>query len=881
MAGPAILKIDIVSDSKGKGFNQADKDLATLARTANIAALAIGGALVAGSIKAVAAAEKGATANARLAQVLSQTAGASDDVVAAVQDQAKELARLTGIDDDVIKGGQGILGTFQSVAQSAGEVGGVFDRATTAAADLAAAGFGSVESNATALGKALEDPLKGLNALTRSGVTFTAAEQDKIKALVESGQVLEAQGIILAAIEGQVGGTAEATANSSDKMKESWDEAWESLGTLLLPALDALAEKVAVASEWVQGHTKLVGGIAVALGTFAATVLAVNAALRVYRTVIAAVRIATMLWTTAQVLLSIAMSANPIGVIVMGIAALIAIIGALIYWIAKNTTWFQTLWEWVKKVADVVRGGLAEAFDIVKGKVQGLIQWVRDLIGWLKDAWDTGHVHHQQDPLHRGQHHRRRSLRGPRHLGRGRRDGRLHGRPAGHDQHHHRHRRPRRHRQGDPAGAGPRRSQGRVGGMTAPRAVLLIDGADLSCWTLAEARATAGRETIDEQPEAGTLSARLIMASVHGAGRSVAVGAQAELWAATGGGEPDWRLFAGRITDVGAMQSGDGRWDLNVTAAGPMAELARTTIGDAPWPVETDSARIHRILGLAGYDASGVDPAAHGPKVMARDVDRQPALRLLHEAAQSGGGLLWEDHRDGIIRYQPRIGRGGGTGTWDGLGGTWDGQVQSWSQAGAAAPPAHRRRLRGALHAVALGIQRRAARHLLPGEVRQRQDRGGGQHRAPRVRAGPDHRAGQQRRRAGPRRRHRSHQDGAPLARPHRRPARQPAGAVHLGGPARHARRRIPAHRAHPRRLPAGDPGRLPGGLDPPVGGGPRRRPAMVHRAGRVRPGADRGPHPVGHLRAADLGHGRPRGHLEHAAPDRCGGIGGKPAWRN
>ena len=93
MAGPAILKIDIVSDFKGKGFNQADKDLATLAKTANIAALAIGGALVAGSIKAVGAAEKGATANARLAQVLSQTAGASDEVVSAVQDQAKELAQ--------------------------------------------------------------------------------------------------------------------------------------------------------------------------------------------------------------------------------------------------------------------------------------------------------------------------------------------------------------------------------------------------------------------------------------------------------------------------------------------------------------------------------------------------------------------------------------------------------------------------------------------------------------------------------------------------------------------------------------------------------------------------------------------------------------------
>ena len=169
----------------------------------------------------------------------------------------------------------------------------------------------------------------------------------------------------------------------------------------------------------------------------------------------------------------------------------------------------------------------------------------------------------------------------------------------------------------------------------------------------------------------------------------ILVGGRAELWASTGpGGQPDWRLFAGRITDVAAMQSTDpDRWELNVTAAGPMAELARTTIGDAPWPVETDSARIHRILGLAGYDQSGVDPAAHGPRVMARDVDRQPALRLLHEVAQTGGGLLWEDHHGDVIRYQPRIARGGGTGTWDGIGGTWDEAEQSWSQAGPPRPP--------------------------------------------------------------------------------------------------------------------------------------------------------------------------------------------------
>jgi hypothetical protein len=37
--------------------------------------------------------------------------------------------------------------------------------------------------NAVALGKALNDPIKGITALSRSGVTFTEVEQERIKTL--------------------------------------------------------------------------------------------------------------------------------------------------------------------------------------------------------------------------------------------------------------------------------------------------------------------------------------------------------------------------------------------------------------------------------------------------------------------------------------------------------------------------------------------------------------------------------------------------------------------------------------------------------------------------------------------------------------------------
>ena len=158
-----------------------------------------------------------------------------------LQEYADTQEYVLGIDAEVIKGTQAKLLTFKELAESAGVVGGAFDRATDAAIDLAAAGFGEAESNAVQLGKALNDPVKGISALTRVGVTFTKKEKEKIEQLVESNKMLEAQEIILGAIETQVGGTAEATAKSTEKIRIAFEEIAETVGVALLPYIEELA----------------------------------------------------------------------------------------------------------------------------------------------------------------------------------------------------------------------------------------------------------------------------------------------------------------------------------------------------------------------------------------------------------------------------------------------------------------------------------------------------------------------------------------------------------------------------------------------------------------------------------------------------------------
>jgi phage-related protein len=242
------INIPIVSKFDAGGVKQAEGAFGGMGK----ALLGLGAVIAAAfSVKAIVSFGKEAT----LAAEALQTSGARIDSIAnsmglfgdqtdAVTKRLKDFADANelafAIDENSIMQIQATLLTFGEVAKTADEAGGAFDRATVAAIDLAAAGFGSAETNAIQLGKALNDPIKGLTALTRSGVTFTDAEKDLIKTMVQSGNVLGAQEMILAAIEQQVGGTAKATADASAQMALAFGEVKESVGQAILPAFQAV-----------------------------------------------------------------------------------------------------------------------------------------------------------------------------------------------------------------------------------------------------------------------------------------------------------------------------------------------------------------------------------------------------------------------------------------------------------------------------------------------------------------------------------------------------------------------------------------------------------------------------------------------------------------
>ena len=244
------INLPIVSKFDDKGIKQASAALGGFGRSvgrgfavATAAVAAAGAGLVAFGTSVAKEAEKALIAQRRLDQV-AESMGLFGKEAAATSKRLGEFAEkqelIVGVDADVIKSTQAKLLTFKELAKTAGTVGGSMDRATMAALDLAATGFGTAETNAIQLGKALNDPIKGITALARAGVTFTEQEKQNIKVLVESGKTLEAQNLILQAIETQVGGTSKATVSGFALMQLSMNAVKDEIGFALMPAVDGL-----------------------------------------------------------------------------------------------------------------------------------------------------------------------------------------------------------------------------------------------------------------------------------------------------------------------------------------------------------------------------------------------------------------------------------------------------------------------------------------------------------------------------------------------------------------------------------------------------------------------------------------------------------------
>lgn len=183
---------------------------------------------------------------AQTAAAIKSTGGSAKVTAVDIGKLADKLSVLTGQDDEAVQSAENLLLTFTNVKNEIGAGNDIFNQATATLLDMGTALHTDASGGAIQLGKALNDPTKGITALTRVGVTFTAQQKDQIKALQASGDILGAQKIILAELNKEFGGSAAAAATAEDKFSVTFKNIEEQLGTALLPVIDDVANGLSV-----------------------------------------------------------------------------------------------------------------------------------------------------------------------------------------------------------------------------------------------------------------------------------------------------------------------------------------------------------------------------------------------------------------------------------------------------------------------------------------------------------------------------------------------------------------------------------------------------------------------------------------------------------
>ena len=208
------------------------------------------------------AASEQIAAERKLESVLAATGNAAGFTADELKQMAADLQQVTNYGDEATISAMGVMASFTNIR------GDVFQGAVVAAQDLSAVMGQDLQSSVVQIGKALNDPIKGVTALQRVGVAFTQQQRDQINALVESGNSMAAQQMILAELKKEFGGAAEAMAdpftqfgNAAGDVQEELGMLFREIGMELLPIGHQLL-------EWTSDTAKGLRGIGEELASF-------------------------------------------------------------------------------------------------------------------------------------------------------------------------------------------------------------------------------------------------------------------------------------------------------------------------------------------------------------------------------------------------------------------------------------------------------------------------------------------------------------------------------------------------------------------------------------------------------------------------------------
>lgn len=348
--------------------------------------------------------------------VIKSTGGAAGFSAQQVADMSSALSAASGkslfSDDDITRGTDMLL-TFTNIKENLPDT-------TKVMIDMAQALGTDAGGAAVQLGKALNDPIKGITALTRVGVSFTDEQKAQIKAMQDAGDMAGAQKIILAELNKEFGGSAQAAATADGgiaQLKDSLGETAETIGTALLPLISQFV-------GWLNSPEIQAGIAALAVGLVDA-IHAASDAFGVLQTVLGPVvkfiqdNLAAVLAALAAMLITVVIPAfvawaaaagaaaiatiAALAPVLLPIAAIGAAVGLLVTawthdWGGMRTTltdWWtktvepilKTIWDWLTTTIPKALHALRAVWDVIWAaltlQLKATIDMLNKMIGLL------------------------------------------------------------------------------------------------------------------------------------------------------------------------------------------------------------------------------------------------------------------------------------------------------------------------------------------------------------------------------------------------------------------------------------------------------------------------------------------------------------------
>ena len=265
------INIPIISSLEGKGFSQAITQLKALETTSQKAgyiagkaflpAVAAMGALTVAAGYSIKAAIEDSAAQAILAKTLENVTGATDSQVAAIEKQISVMSLATGVADDELRP------AFASLVRVTQDVT-TANEGLQLAMDISAGTGKDLASVSDALAKAYGGNYKALGLLS-----------PELKAMIKSGASLDE---IMVALSKTFGGQAAVAAGTAQgqfkRLNVALDEAKESIGMALLPAVMAVLPYLISFGNWAADHTGILLGVGTAIAAISTALIGFKAA---------------------------------------------------------------------------------------------------------------------------------------------------------------------------------------------------------------------------------------------------------------------------------------------------------------------------------------------------------------------------------------------------------------------------------------------------------------------------------------------------------------------------------------------------------------------------------------------------------------------------